>query len=347
MLTSERVEVSPSVDRMFEDFYERGWTDGLPIIPPTEELVQAFVDHLGRNPDEVVAEIPPDNNAATIETIAINAVMAGCRPEYMPVIIAAIAAVTEPDWGLWKIQVTTNSASPFVIVNGPVRNQLKINGGPNCLGQGWRANASIGRALNLLLRNAGGSMPGVVSKATQGQPGRFTMCLGENEEESPWEPLHVERGFSPEQSTVTVLPAAGTMQLYAGSRGADRCLTIIAHSITCVGTNDMIAPRAKHNEPVLIMCPAHARMCADAGYSKKDVKLILWEQGRLPIDWFPDDVAEIKRSLGLVFDGMVPLTGSPDDLVIIVAGGPSGLHTTFVPTMGVGHPAITKPITLN
>ncbi|MDO8670250.1 MAG: hypothetical protein Q7O66_02325 [Dehalococcoidia bacterium] len=344
MLASDRVEVSEAIEAMFQEFYERGWTDGLPVIPPTEERVQVFVDYLGRDAGEIVAEIPPENGVATIEKVAINAVMAGCLPEYMPVILAAIDAVVEPDWGLWSIQVTTNSASPFVIVNGPIRNELKINCGANAMGQGWRANATIGRAVNLLLRNAGGATPGLVSKSTQGMPGRFTMCIGENEEDSPWEPLHVERGFSPQQSTVTVLPAASTLQLYAGSRGADRCLTIIAHSITAMGTNNMIARRAKPDAPVLIMCPAHAQMCADAGYSKQDVKRILWERGRLPIDWFPEDVAAEKYTLGLVFDGMVPLLGQPDELVITVAGGPSGLHTTFVPSMGVGHPAITKLI---
>ncbi|MDO8669943.1 MAG: hypothetical protein Q7O66_00750, partial [Dehalococcoidia bacterium] len=276
MVTSRQVEVSGAIDAIFDDLYERGWTDGLPVIPPTAERVKAFVAYTGRDPGEVVAEIPPDNHLATIETVAINAVMAGCRPEYMPVLLAAIEAVKDPDYNLATMQVTTNPASPFLIINGPIRDQLVINSGANCMGQGWRANATIGRALNLLLRNVGGAKPGSVSKSTQGMPGRFTMCIGENEEASPWEPLHVERGMSANQSAVTVVPAAGSVQLYAGSRGGDRCLTIIAHSITAMGTNDMIAPLAKgkHNEPVIIMCPAHAQMCFDLGMSKKDVKRV-------------------------------------------------------------------------
>ncbi|MDO8670213.1 MAG: hypothetical protein Q7O66_02140 [Dehalococcoidia bacterium] len=348
MLAAKRVEVSQAIDEMFDDFYERGWTDGLPIIPPTEERVQACVDYVGRDGREVVAKIPPADGLATIEAIAINAVMAGCRPEYMPVLIAAVEAVREPEFLLTTIQVTTNPATPFLIVNGPIRNQLGINCGPNALGQGWRANATIGRALHLLLVNVGDARPGSVSKATLGHPGRFTMCLGEYEEESPWEPLHVERGFSPEESVVTVVPAAGTLQIYAGSRGADRCLTVIAHSISAMGTNDMIAGliREAHNEPVLILCPAHARMFADAGLSKLDVKRILWERGRLPVDWFPDDIAELKRSLGLVIDGMVPLVRKPEDLILIVAGGPSGLHSTFVPTFGASSLPVTKRVKL-
>ncbi|MDO8673252.1 MAG: UGSC family (seleno)protein, partial [Dehalococcoidia bacterium] len=276
MLTSPLVELSEAIDAVYEEVYERGWTDGLPIIPATRERVRAFVDYTGRQPGEIVGEIPPDNKVATIETVAINAVMAGCRPEYMPVILAAIEAVLEPEFGLRDIQVTTNPATPLLIVNGPIRQQLEINSGPNALGQGWRANATIGRALNLLLRNVGGATPGAVSKCTQGQPGRFTMCLGENEEASPWEPLHVERGLSPKQSAVTVVGASGNIQIYAGSKDADRCLTMIAHSITVMGTNNMACYMmpSKHSEPVIIMCPSHAQMCADLGMSKQDVKRV-------------------------------------------------------------------------
>ncbi|MDO8670967.1 MAG: hypothetical protein Q7O66_05995 [Dehalococcoidia bacterium] len=348
MLTSRRVEVSDAVDAIFDEMYERGWTDGLPVIPPTPERVQAFIDYLGRDPGEKLAEIPPDNSVATIEAVAINAVMAGCLPEYLPVILAGLEAVKDPAFALSTMQVTTNSASPFLIVNGPIRNKLGINSGPNCFGQGWRANATIGRALNLLLRNVGGAKPGSVSKSTQGMPGRFTMCIGENEEDSPWEPLHVERGMSADQSAVTVVPAAGTMQLYAGSRGGERMLTVVAHSITAMGTNDMIAPLAKgkHNEPVIVMCPAHAQMCADLGMSKKDVKRILWERGRLPVEWFPEDVIGEKRTVGLVIDGMVPLVANPDDLILVVAGGDSGLHTTFVTTFATSHHSATKLIRL-
>ncbi|MBI2864279.1 MAG: hypothetical protein HYX94_06915 [Chloroflexi bacterium] len=348
MLTSELVAVSQSVHSMYEDLYERGWTDGLPIIPPTDDLVRACIDYVGRDAGEVVGEIPPACGVATVEKVAINAVMAGCRPEYMPVLLAAIEALLDPDYVLRAVQVTTNPTTPFLIVNGPIRQQIGLNCGASALGPGFRANATIGRAIRLILLNVGGGTPVTVDKATLGWPGKFTMCLGENEEASPWEPLHVERGFSPEESTVTVVSASGTLNLYAGTRGefggADSALTILAHSMTAMGTNEIIT--AFHNHPVLILSQIHAGIFANVGLSKQQVKQILWERARLPMGLLPPWLAEQKRACNLVVDGMMLLTDKPERFTIIVAGGPSGLHSTYVPVRGSGVPTITRPIKL-
>ncbi|MBI2865098.1 MAG: hypothetical protein HYX94_11110 [Chloroflexi bacterium] len=346
MSTSKLVEVSQSVHSMYEDLYERGWTDGLPIIPPTKELVQACVDYVGRDGGEIVAEIPPAFGVATLEKVASNAVMAGCRPEYMPVLLAAIEALLDPVFDLRAVQVTTNPATPFLIVNGPIRQQIGLNCGASALGPGWRANATVGRAIRLLLLNVGGATPGTVDKATLGWSGKFTMCLGENEEVSPWEPLHVERGFSREASTVTVVHASGSFNLYAGTRGefdgADSALTIIAHSMTAMGTNEVIT--SWYNHPVLILNQIHAGIFAKVGLSKQQVKHILWERARLPMGLLPAWLAQEKRDCNLVVDGMMLLTDNPERLTIVVAGGPSGLHSTYVPCMGGGRSSVTKLI---
>ncbi|MBI2863936.1 MAG: hypothetical protein HYX94_05175 [Chloroflexi bacterium] len=346
MLTSKLIEVSPSFHGIYEDLYERGWTDGLPVIPPTDDLVQACIEYVGRDAGDIVGEIPPAGGVATIEKIAINAVMAGCRPEYMPVLLAAIEAMIGSEFELRAMQVTSNPATPFLVINGPIRQQIGLNCGASALGPGFRANATIGRAIRLLLLNVGGAIPGTVDKATLGWPGKFTMCLGENEEASPWEPLHVERGFSQEESTVTVIPAAGCFNVYAGTRGefagADSALTILAHSMTVMGTTEVIT--AFYNHPVLIVNQMHAGILANVGLSKQQVKQILWERARLPMGMLPPWLADEKRACNLVEDGMMLLTDKPERLTLIVAGGPTGLHSTYVPIMGGGQAPITKVI---
>ena len=214
-LKSKIVELPDSLEEVYEYVCSQKWGDGLPIIPPTEERVWKFIDYIDREPDEILGEMPPVDGIVTIEKIAINAVMAGCLPEYMPVLIAAVEAMLEPEFNLQAIQATTNPAAPLAIINGPIRHQFNINCGRGCLGPGWRANATIGRAIRLILINIGGGLPGVTDKATHGMPGKYCFCFGEDEEGNPWEPLHVERGFDKETSTVTI----------AGSQATHNCLT--------------------------------------------------------------------------------------------------------------------------
>src|SRR5688500_4742969 len=192
-----------------ELMFEAGWTDGLPTVPPTRELVKRFIDASGRAADERIGALMPLGGIATVERVAANAVMAGCKPEYMPVIITALEAMLEDRFNLNGMQCSTHMASPLVIVHGPIRQTLEINCAGNAFGQGWRSNATIGRAVKLALVNIGGARPPDVDKATLGQPGKFTFCVGENEEASPWEPLHVERGLNASDSAVTVYGAEG------------------------------------------------------------------------------------------------------------------------------------------
>src|SRR5882762_3137562 len=195
-----------AVNRLYQ---ERGWTDGLPIVPPTDEAVRECLCWTDRDSREVVAVLPPRQGEATVERIAINAVMAGARPEYLPVIITAAEALADPDFNLDSVQATTHPVAPLMIVNGPIARELEINAGYNAFGQGFRANMTIGRALRLLLMNVGGGLPGTGDRATQGSPAKMAYCIAENEAENPWEPLHVEHGFPADVSTVTTIGCEG------------------------------------------------------------------------------------------------------------------------------------------
>ena len=187
--------LTPTVADTIELMYQTGWTDGLPVVPPTGDLVEDFIGASGRQGDELIAELPPLGGRATVERIAVNAVMAGCLPEYMPVVITAIEALMDDRFNLRGVMCSTGIHTPLVIVNGPISKTLDINSGYNCLGQGWRANATIGRAVKLALVNLGGAIPGDTNKATFGHPGAYTYCMAEDEDANPWEPYHVEAGF--------------------------------------------------------------------------------------------------------------------------------------------------------
>jgi hypothetical protein len=192
-----------------EIWFERGVTDGLPVVPPTRERVERVLQATSRSRETLVAEVPPNFGRATVEKLAVNAVMAGCRPEYLPVLLAVVEAACDPRFNLHGQSGTTNATSPLIIVNGPVRRRIGINCAAGVFGPGFRANATIGRALRLVMINLGGTRAGEISMSTLGHPGRYTYCIGEHEEVSPWEPLHVERGRAPEESTVTVFPGEG------------------------------------------------------------------------------------------------------------------------------------------
>src|SRR5438309_10040427 len=197
-----------------ESLFSRGVTDGLPVVPPTRRLVERAVAATGRDAGELVARVPPNYGRATVEKIAVNAVMAGCRPEYLPVVIAAVEAVCDEAFDLHGVSATTNAPAPLIVVNGPIRRVLDINCGAGVFGPGWRANATIGRALRLVCVNVGGAIPGVVSMSTLAHPGRYTYCIGEHEEASPWESLAVEHGFARGHSTVAVLAADAPLGVY-------------------------------------------------------------------------------------------------------------------------------------
>jgi len=262
--------------------------------------------------------------------------MAGCLPSYLPVVVAAVRAMCQQQFNLAAIQATTNPVTPLIIINGPIAQQIGVNSGYNCLGQGWRANATIGRAIRLILINVGGATPGIADRATAGQPGKYTFCFAENEASNPWQPLHVERGFESTASTVTVLGASGTINIIDSSDDAGGLLMALAGSMTILGSNDYLFG----GEPLLILCPEHAGVLAKAGLSKDEVKKRLFEATKVPLGRFPQNAIERiahNRSDELApigSDTTVPLTKAPEDLVLVVAGG-AGQHSVYVPTFGI------------
>jgi hypothetical protein len=263
----DAVEPNASIDAVNDYFYERGWTDGLPIVPPTEARVQAMLAGMPRRESEaLVSVVPPRMGHATMRQIAVNAVMAGAKPEYLPVIVAALEAVSEPPYGLSHRQTTTHAGAPLIIVNGPIVERLRINCGRGVFGPGWRANATIGRALRLVLVNVGGAGPGVDASQT-GHPGKYTYCIAEYEAANPWEPLHVERGFARGQSVVTVVnteaPHSMTENIQTDPR---EIVTTFASCMATLGVNNLYS----QGNPVLVLGIEHAQHIAAAGWSKRD-----------------------------------------------------------------------------
>jgi hypothetical protein len=284
----------------------------------------------------VVATLAPLDGAATLEAIAINAALAGAAPEHLPVILAAVRALAEPRFNLNAIQTTTHPCTPLVIVNGPIAGRLGISGGPNALGNGHRANAVIGRAVRLICQNVGGARPGLEDRATLGHPGKFSYCLAENETASPWGPLHVDRGFDAATSCVTVCGAEAPHNVNDhASTTPEAMLMALAGTAATTGSNNVYLG----GEPLVILGPEHAQTLALTGWSKAEVKRHLWELIRIRLDRFSaENLARFATIDPAAFanrpgDAEIPWCASPEDLMIIVAGGP-GKHSSLVPTFG-------------
>ena len=343
-LRSAWFEVPNDLDCINRLYRERRWSDGLPVVPPTVGRVEQMLAVTPRERKETVARLAPRFGLATVERIAINAVLAGCDPDYLPVLIAAVEAIAEPQFNLQAVQTTTNPAGPWIVVNGPIARRLEINAAINCLGDGAWANATIGRALRLILRNIGGALPGDMDRATQGQPGKFTFCCAENEEATPWEALHVERGFAPDCNTVTVVAAEGTMNMNTHTKDADELLRVIAETMVHPPSNEYV----HGGEPWIIFAPEHARILHGAGLSKADVKQRLWEQTRMPAARLADGERQRaqdsrRAELGTFApDTLLPIAWRPEDIAIVVAGGP-GTHSVYVPCFGNSR-AVTRAI---
>lgn len=328
--TADRIEVPESVAEINRIFHEKGWTDGLPIVPPTPEAVSLMLQGMNRKPDEVIGLIPPRRGEATVEKLAVNAVMAGCLPEHMPIIVTAMEAMLDERFNLYGVQATTHPCGPLLIINGPVRHTLGINCGNNVFGPGNLANAAIGRAVRLILLNVGGGIPGKTDKSTQGNPGKYTFCMGENEEQNPWEPLHVEKGFAPTESTVTVVAAESPHNINDhSSTGAKSLLKTVGGTMRTQGNNNVIY---QVGEVLVVFGPEHAATIARDGMSKKDVKSFLWEKARIPCEEFSRE-HRAQRFRGFAKEDQVPVAQKAEDIMIVVAGGP-GKHSAFIPTFG-------------
>jgi hypothetical protein len=337
-------EAAGDLDEINRLYRERRWSDGLPIVPPTAARVERMLAATQRARHDVVARVAPGYGSATVERIAINAVIAGCDPQYLPVLIAATEAVADPAFNLQGIQATTNPVAVWLVINGPASIQLNVNEAFNCIGQGRWSNATIGRAMRLILQNIGGALPGEMDRATQGQPGKFTFCCAENEEASPWDPLHVERGYPREASTVTVVGAEGTLNMNTHSKQALELVRVIAETMQHPPSNEYV----HGGEPWLIIGPEHAEIFQRGGLSKADVKRHLWEQSKMRASRLSTKELERARDsrsadMGtLTPDTLLPISARPEEIMLIVAGGP-GTHSVYVPCFGNSR-AVTREI---
>ena len=325
-------------DELDDVFMANGWSDGLPLVAPTPERVAAMLGRHRERADEVIGGVATGYGLATYRAVAVNAVLAGCRPAYFDVLVAAVRGVTDPAFNLHGIQATTHPAGPTVLVNGPVAERIGMNSGACVFGPGNRANATIGRALRLVLQNVGRSRPGETDRATFGHPGKYTQCIAENERDSPWEPFHVSRGFTSGTSAVTVLGTEAPQNMNdVASTTPEGLLKTIIGSMSSTGHNHHQYPRT---QPFVIHSPEHAQLLAAAGFSRRAVQEYLFEHARVPIAAFSDEkVARFlarRRPAWFGQDntsGVAALADDPDDILIAVAGGP-GTHSVFLPSFG-------------
>jgi hypothetical protein len=328
-----------------EMLFARGWTDGLPVVVPTAEKVDQMVAAAGRAAADRIGPIPPRWRQATVEKIAINAVMAGCRPEYFPVVLAAIDALLDDDCQLYGIQTATNTTAPLLIVNGPLVQELDINARGNVFGQGARPNATIGRAVALVLRNIGGDIPGETDMATHGHAGKFTACIAEAQDVSPWSPFHVDAGFAAGDSTVTVIGASAPQNIF--TYGCETGQDVLEHFIGAtlgLGHNNIIFPTG----PLFIVSPEHAGTMARDGIGKKEIQNAVFERARIPLTRFSARSVrglEHRRARWFAEVGdpnHIGIVDRPEDVHIVVAGG-AGIHSLFVPT-AFSYAPVTRPI---
>jgi hypothetical protein len=333
--------IDPDPEKISYDFYQHRLTDGLPIIPPTQERVNRFLDYSTHDSVEVLATLPPKRGQATPEKIAINAVMAGCLPQFQPVLEQTIQAIAQDKFNLTGVNATTHPVSICTIINGPVSTELGMNPGAGCLGPGNMASATIGRALRLCLINLAGAIPGVGDHATHGSPAKYSYCFTENDVESPWEAWHVENGYREDESTVTVMAAEAPHNVNDHrSQTAEDLLDTIVHTVSTAGCNNSHVP----GELLVIMSPEHAHTINQEGWGKEDVKNYIHENAMLPAHL--GDRGGRKLDDEWIIDGDVRITRSPQDVILLVAGGP-GRHTMISHGFGTGSQSVTLPLTLN
>ena len=339
-LASRRLDVAGSVDDAVEFCYERGWTDGLPVVPPTEDKVLRFLEMSGRYPSDVIGVESVRGRVITAEKVAINAVMAGCRPEYMPVVMAAVECMVQPEYCLHGSSASTGGSAPLLVINGPIRHRLGFASGHNIFGPGpdRRANATVGRAIRLLLINVLENHPGVLDRSTLGHPGKYSYCIAEDEENSPWEPLHVERGFSNEASTVAVFASLGPVQIdTVGAGTPEKVLSAASDTLLGLGRG--------HGEILLVVSQEHGGFFKDAGWDKARARELVFQKARRTAgEWAAVSRAEVPAP-GAEQE-MVPACLSPESLVLLAAGGSGGPWSALVPrwSKGVGSRSVIREI---
>jgi hypothetical protein len=324
---SRRVELASLEDEM-EALFDRGWTDGLPVVPPTEARVLAMLEGTDREPQDVVAVVPPDLVDCTVEKVAVNAVMAGCRPEYLPVVLAAVEGACTDTFNMHGLLATTMFSGPVVVVSGPITEAIGMNSGGNCLGQGNRANATIGRALQLVVRNVGGGRPGEVDRAAQGSPGKLSFCFAEREDdEAPWPSLAVSRGVDPSASAVTLFAGQGPTALVDQLSREPESL---ARSFAAQLVNVLHPKMAIGLDAMLVVSPEHGRIFREAGWDRDRLTERLTELMTRPSDDLVRGAGGIAEGLPEAFAGVDLPKFGPDGLLLAYAGGGAGLFSAII-----------------
>ena len=337
-LHSSKVELDDDAEVISDYFHAHGYTDGLPIIPPTEARILRMLAGTTRKPGESLGLMPPAVQHVTIEKIAINAVMAGCKPAYMPVLIAAVELMLVRDWALDSMQSTTNPLTPMLIINGPIRQRIGLNCGIGVMGPGWQANATIGRAIRLMMLNIGGATPGDVDKCTQGFVGKYGLCIGENEEESPWHPYHVQHGFNASDNVVTVIGVNASTNIHDSSDRWEDLLMTLTASLISPGTANVADPMST---PVIALNPLHAQILASAGFTAQSLQEHIFQNCRLPADGLSVRRSVLRRGEHgdeLYFvDGTIPFANWAKNIKIVVTGGITGGQSCYLPAAHFGY----------
>lgn len=326
---------------------DRGWGDGFPLRAPTQERLETMLDSVRGDPERLVAVVPPRMGRMSLRYLATNAIMAGCSAEALPTLCTAVQAACDPLFQLGLLLSTTSPTTTLVIVNGPVVRHLGLNSTTRAMGAGCRANATLGRAVRLTLRNAGGEA-GVTGKSTLGQPGDYSFCFAENEMESPWPPLSVEQGIPEGQSAVTVVPATGVCEIRdSASTEPEDLLFTLSQSLVLAGLVGPSGTAMINGHLTLVLCPEHARIFGKGGLSREAVQRWIWGHSHVRADMLsPANRLKLqmtRASCGLPasFD-QLPITKSPNDILIVVAGG-VGAKSAYIPGWGSSQ-AVTYPI---
>jgi hypothetical protein len=330
-------EAAFAARELIEYCFTQGWTDGLPVVPPVQEFVDEFLAQTDRDPDEVLMAQEHLDRTCNIRQVAINAVMAGCRAEYFPVVLAAMDAFEAGGSARTNLMQSTTGQAEIIIVNGPIRKTLGMNSTGNIFGPGDRPNATIGRALRLIIMNVLGIRPHEFDQSTQGTSAKFACCIAENEEESPWEPLHVERGFAADSSAVTVQMIRSDLYVeHRSTQVPEEILATIADSMSYAGMITQVTDARMLHGAVVVMGPEHAQLIARQGWSKQDVKQFLFEN-------FGKTKRELRRYGKLhsdldaeAEDAFIRVTASPDWIYLVVAGANNGGVSTVCPSITTG-----------
>ena len=316
---------------LIEAYYQKGFTDGFPVVPPTQDSVSAMLAAGCLEQDQVIGEIVTRNVVITADKVALNAVMAGCLPEYMPVVVSAVRGICHPDFNYHGMATSTGGAALTILVNGPIVDRIGLNSGENLFGPGFRANMTIGRALRLLMMNSLNTRPGGLDRSTIGTPAKISFCFAENEQRSPWEPFHVERGFDPEESATTVFACQDIIQVYNQlAQTPEPFLEGVADAMANMGSMNIVSQQ----NLIVVLAGEHLRLMTKAGWKKQQVKHYLFDHARRSVA----ELKKVKRIPGEVQAGDETtyrhVVSQPDDIVVVSGGGDVGTFSACLLSWG-------------